>query len=297
MSFSTEQKNEIADQPFTKACCRRAELSGILTTKGSLLDGGGICLTLDRGVATEHAARLIKEVSAKEPEISPLPKGGRGSLVRAYSPALSRELGAFFAGGEFFHEKCAQCRTAFFRGVFLASGRMTDPSKQYRLEFHVKCDIARFTEMLEENGLSPLVSEKPKETLVYFRNSGYIEDFFALAGMNSTIFALMNSKIQGEIRNNVNRVANCETSNINKAVSASAQQISLIQELIDRDLISQLPDELKKTALLRLEHSDLSLSQLAAMITPSITKPGLSHRLRRITELAKELVERNKKRI
>ena len=131
--------------------------------------------------------------------------------------------------------------------------------------------------------------------IIYFRNSSAIEDFLALAAVNNTIFALMNAKIQGEIRNNVNRISNCETNNINKAVLASSGQIAVIQELVRTGLISQLPDELQKTALLRMEHSDLSLSQLAAIITPYISKPGLSHRLRRITELGKELLDRSKK--
>ena len=69
------------------------------------------------------------------------------------------------------------------------------------------------------------------------------------------------------------------------------KQIALIEELIKKGLISQLPDELAETARLRLEHSDLSLSQLAALTTPRISKPGLSHRLKKITEMAEALLE------
>jgi DNA-binding protein WhiA len=118
-----------------------------------------------------------------------------------------------------------------------------------------------------------------------------IEDFFAMANMNNTAFEIMNMKIQGELRNNANRIVNCETNNIDRAVSASMEQITLINELIKRDLISLLPDELASTARFRIDHQDMSLSQLAGAITPPISKSGLAHRLKKITEMAKAILE------
>jgi DNA-binding transcriptional regulator WhiA len=122
------------------------------------------------------------------------------------------------------------------------------------------------------------------------------EDFFALAGMNQLAFVLMNAKIQRELRNSANRIANCETNNITKAINASQSQIAILRELDAKGLMSQLPDELEKTARLRMEHDDLSLSQLAALMTPRVSKPGLSHRLKRITEIATSLLERSNKK-
>ena len=118
-----------------------------------------------------------------------------------------------------------------------------------------------------------------------------IEDFFAMANMNSAAFEIMNMKIQGELRNTANRIANCETNNIDRAVSASMQQISLIKELVRRGLLSLLPDELQYTARFRIEHQDMSLSQMAGAITPPISKSGLAHRLKKITEMAEAILE------
>lgn len=293
MSFSSEQKADILSQPIKSLCCKKALLSGIIASRGSLLDDC-VVLSISTRELAEQIAELVGEVYSKEHKISTMSGGGRGYILCFRSPAAHRTLTEFLGGGEFFAEKCRLCHSYFLRGIFLASGRMTDPTKQYILEFALKNSIDRFVELFEELGLSPKISKKPRETVVYFRNSSSIEDFFALASMNNTTFALMNAKIQGEIRNNVNRVANCETNNINKAVSASVGQIAIITELVRKGLISQLPDELQKTALLRMEHSDLSLSQLAALITPYISKPGLSHRLKRITELGKELLQSSK---
>ena len=294
MSFSSEQKAEIMSQPIKSLCCKRAFLCGVLTSRAELTEDG-IRVAVGTRELAEQISHIVHDAYTKQTVVTTLSGGGRGYSLSFKSPAAERVLTAFLDGGEFFAEKCRLCHSYFLRGIFIASGRITDPTKQYMLEFAVKNSTERFMELFSELGIEPKLSVKPKEKIIYFRNSSAIEDFLALAAVNNTIFALMNAKIQGEIRNNVNRISNCETNNINKAVLASSGQIAVIQELVRTGLISQLPDELQKTALLRMEHSDLSLSQLAAIITPYISKPGLSHRLRRITELGKELLDRSRK--
>ena len=296
MSFSTEQKSHIIAQPIKSKCCKKALLLGVLASRGAL-NGDEITVVVDSRGTAEFIAGLFSELYKKDAAIGTLPSGGRGYTVRLVQSELAGRVSRFLSGGaEPYEMKCQLCQGHFLQGVFIASGRMTDPTKQYMLEFFVKSATDRFVELFADIGLDPKISLKPHETVIYFRNSTTIEDFFALAGMNQATFALMNAKIQGEIRNNVNRVANCETNNINKAVSASAGQIAVIAELIRTGLISRLPDELQKTAVLRMEHSDLSLSQLAALITPYISKPGLSHRLKRITEIGRELLTGSKKK-
>lgn len=289
MSFCSEQKNEIITQPPKASCCKRAMLNGILAAKGELSDGG-ITLSVDGRATADFIAALVREIYSKEAVVSTSERGGRRLLVSFASPAAIRYLDAFSGGGECFTDKCPVCQSAFLRGLFLTAGRVCDPEKQYSLELLIPYSRERILAYLTELGLTPRVSRKPNEILIYFRKSSDLEDFFALAGMNNTAFAVMNAKINGELRNNVNRIINCTTSNIGKAVSASLQQIELIEQLIEKGLISKLPEELEATARLRLEHRDLSLSQLAAIITPKISKPGLSHRLKRITELARELL-------
>ena len=100
----------------------------------------------------------------------------------------------------------------------------------------------------------------------------------------------MNAKIEGELRNNANRVFNCDTNNIDKAVRASLKHISYISRLDEANLLSSLPEELEATARLRLLYKDYSLAQLAAISVPSISKSGLSHRLNKISEIAEKLL-------
>ena len=290
MSFSSEQKNEIVAQGIKSACCRRAFMQGVLF--GAKLDEGKIVLSFEQDSSITFVSSLVKEIYSRELQRVSSPKGGRRRLVSFDSKSAEKYVKATLCGDVAFKVGCPACESAFLRGLFLAYGRVSDPAKQYSLEFSLGDVTESGMKLFSELGFTPRLSKKPKETLVYFRNSSAIEDFFALAGMNSTVFAFMNAKIQGEIRNNANRVANCETNNIGKAVSASMDVISVIEELDAKGLLSQLPEELESTARARMEYKHLSLSQLAAIITPPITKSGLSHRLKKIAEIASGLIRR-----
>ena len=182
----------------------------------------------------------------------------------------------------------------FLKGIFLACGRVSDPEKQYNLEFALSERIEKLDVFLNSIGISLKHIRRRNEEILYSKHSGVVEDFFAAAGMNTTAFDLMNSKIENEIRNNVNRVRNCETNNILKAVSSSMKQIAAIEELERANLLSTLPEELEVTARLRLNHKDLSLAQLSSISVPPISKSGISHRLNKIIDISSRLLSKNK---
>ena len=288
MSFSTDQKKEIINDIPRSQCCRRALVEGVIASHAASSDNE-IFISLDSTETIEFLSPMINEIYAKEPKEVKSPKGGRRKLISFDSKSCERYIESLVSRISF-TSRCPQCESSFLKGVFLAGGRVSDPEKQYSLEFFLGKNTDRFVDFFREHGMTPRISDKKNERLIYFKNSSEIEDFFALSGMNSTAFVFMNKKIQGEIRNNVNRVANCEINNIGKAVSASMNQIAQIEELISRGLLSYLPDELMETALLRMKHKDLSLSRLASIITPPISKQGLSHRLKKISEIAEELL-------
>ena len=293
MSFASEQKLDIMSHELRSNCCKRAYIEGIISASHTL-DGEDIVLSLDSLATAEYVAKLIHDMFSKDSTIYSPKQGGRVKLLRFTAKSVLSYLTAFFEGKTVHTAKCPMCRSAYLRGVFLASGRVSDPSKQYLLEFSVKSCQDRFVDLFEEMGLTPRVSVKPRESVIYFKRSDEIEDFFATAGMNQANFALMNAKIQSELRNNANRIANCETNNIDRAVTSSIDIVHTIRELMSRGMLSQLPDELEATARMRVEFPDLSLSQLAARITPPVTKSGLSHRLKRISDMAKTILERKK---
>ena len=293
MSFSQKQKADIISQPIKTSCCKTAFLQGVLAARGHAVDGE-IHISIDGLESIEYVTNLIFDIYSKSAEVTSPKSGGRRKLLIFHAKSAEKYLNEINNGKMLHHEKCDLCLSSFLKGVFLASGRVSDPAKQYSLEFSVGVRVAAFSDFFEDIGLVPRVSEKKNESVVYFRNSTHLEDFFALAGMNQTAFDIMNAKIQGELRNTANRIVNCETNNIDRAVSASMSQIALIEELMEKGLLSLLPEELQSTARFRMENKDMSLSQLAGAITPPISKSGLSHRLKKITEMA-EAVLKDKK--
>ena len=288
MSFSQAQKENIITQQYKSACCRRALLYGILFPKATLAEGV-ITLSLESEQLCEFLSKLTQEFFSKTLEVSKRIGGGRGKTLSFTSYAYMRYLREISEGGEPFVRKCQYCSQAFLKGIFLSSGRVSDPEKQYSIEFSPKVRVDETREIFSEIGIPLSKTRRGNEDILYTRNSTVIEDFFAASGMNVTAFSLMNEKIEKEIRNNVNRVRNCETNNIDKAVASSLKQITAIEELAEANLISTLPDELQKTAKLRMEYKDLSLSQLAQKSSEAITKSGLTHRLNKIIKIASEI--------
>lgn len=187
--------------------------------------------------------------------------------------------------------KCASCAQYFIAGLFVSRGSVTDPEKRYHLDLRFKTDeaaesIARY---LRDGGLSPKSGKRRGCSIVYFKESGAIEDFLAFAGANSAAFDMMNSKIVRELRGNANRVVNCDTANIKKTLEASGRSLSIINEMIESGAIEKLPRELKETALLRVKYEQLTLGELGERHEKPISKSGVKHRLEKITELYESL--------
>lgn len=288
MSFLDEQKREIMSAQY-KSCCKHAMLMGMLFSKAALKDSEVIA-SLENKEVFDYFSSLIKELLMKD--VSPIKSesGGRRFVFSFSSPAAIKYLTSIVDTDKYYNEKCPLCRSSFLRGVFLSSGRMTNPKKQYRLEFAPSQRIDKLSEFFALNGMHFLRTQRRNEDIIYTSNSGLLEDFFATIGLNSITFMLINSKIENEFKNTANRIRNCETNNIDKTISASLKWVNAIEALDKANLLSTLPEELEKTARLRLEFKDYSLARLAAEFSPPISKPGLSHRLNKILEIYENLL-------
>jgi DNA-binding protein WhiA len=289
-SFCIEQKEEIMAQLPKSSCCRRALLYGIIAVRGEC-DQNEITVGLDNARLADAVCLLVGEFFGKRCVFLPKAKGGRSVFVFFESPSCARFIREIVSSHSMNPlPKCHACAPCFLQGIFVACGRISDPQKQYCLELLPKTREKALLNYLSRIGIEVKRTERSGAPVLYLKNSGAIEDFFALAMMNATAFRMMNAKIESDIRNTANRVANCETNNIEKAVAASSRQIAAIEELAKKGLLSSLSEELEKTARLRLEHRDLSLTQLAALCVPPITKPGLSHRLNKIVSIADRML-------
>lgn len=294
MSFCEEQKREVISAQYKNSCCKMALICGALAAKASVSDDGYVEMMTSSADAREFLSALASEIYNADVSVTSDKRGGRGKKIRFKSHSAEKFVSKIKNhNGLLYNPHCGMCKSAFLRGAFLVSGRVTDPQKQYALEFSFSEDSAEhFYSFLSDNGIELKRMCKDGREVLYTKNSAAIEDFFGLASMNSTAFSIMNSKIKSELRNDANRVANCETNNIDKAVNTAMRQVTLISALDSAGLLGALPEELAVTARLRLEYNSLSLSQLAAKFTPSISKPGLSHRLNKIEQIGKELLEK-----
>ncbi len=289
-SFSSSQKADIISAQIKNPCCRRAMLDGVLCAKGRINEDS-IEISVENDAIAEYIGALIKEAFLKAPKISVPKSGGRCRIITFSSSAAEKYLAntkdklSFI---EICRQKCAGCHAFFWKGVFLSCGRVTDPDKEFLLEFSLGDHIEQFKSLFSEQEIVPLEIVRRSEHILYFKRKSDIQDFFATAGMNNTVFSLLDSFIKTEMRESANRISNCETHNIMRAVDASQKHVNAINDLIEANLLSSLPEELEKTAKLRLSNPDLTLSQLAAISVPPITKPGLSHRLNKILQMAEK---------
>lgn len=289
MSFSSEQKNAIIEKNSKSQCCRRAMLGGALFAKG-YSSGDSVSLSVERRECCDFIAKLVKEFYGKDCQIQRASDGGRRYVLSFLSHSASNYISEIQNNGTLYTAKCDGCQAAFLKGVFLLSARATDPSEHYSIHFSLGERSERFAEYLRGLDIAPLIFESKNGKVVYYKDSALIESFYGYAGMNNAMFALIDARFVGEIRKNSVRVANCETNNIKKAVDAAGKQLDIIIALDEANLLSSLPDDLEATARLRLLHRDMSLAQLAAISTPPISKPGLSHRFKKIIEIGERLL-------
>ena len=281
-------KDAIAGEEIKNGCCRRALLSGFLAASGRAGEQDIIA-----PVATEAVfsglSLIIREVYSTDTELKAREKGGRGRLLSFRSVSAYKFLSKITDDThltELFKPKCQSCRAAFLRGVFLAAGRISNPEKQFSLEFSFGERAMLFKRILTDLSVEPRLTVRASDTVLYYRSGSQIEDFLALAGINDAVFVVINAMIKKESRNMANRISNCETNNIGKSIDAARKYINAIEDLEEAKLLSSLPDDLERTARLRLEYSDLSLFQLSKVAVPPISKSGLSHRLNKILEYA-----------
>lgn len=187
------------------------------------------------------------------------------------------------------------CKRAYIRGAFIASGSLSDPEKTYHLEFVNLYESHGRDLMALINGfdMDSKMIQRKKYFVVYLKEGRQIVDLLNIVEAHVALMELENLRILKEMRNNVNRIVNCETANLNKTVSASVKQLDDINMIDEHMGIHQLPENLEQVAIARRENPDASLKELGQMIEPSVGKSGVNHRLRKIGAIAQKLREQH----
>ncbi len=301
MSFSFDTKNELCKLPVQRRCCAQAEAYGILLYCHTFSSSEVRIITENPNFALRLPRLFQRAFDLRFDRQPDLNRGEGGKMVfqiteqkklnhiidlLGYAPRQSLALHINFAMVE---EEC--CRAAFLRGCFFAGGSVTDPSKRYHLEMtssHLQAS-RELEVLLRESGYPPKSVARNGSSVTYFKQSDQIEDFLTLIGAPVAAMRIMSTKLEKGIRNSVNRRLNCDSANLDKAVEAAQSQGASIRKLEAAGHLEKLPDKLQKTAALRLAYPELSLSELAEMFDPPVTKSCLNHRLRKLMELAERL--------
>jgi DNA-binding protein WhiA len=178
------------------------------------------------------------------------------------------------------------CAQAFIRGAFLTGGFAAKPDKKYHLEIltpHVALS-RQLASLLSEFDLPPKFAERAGHKALYYKSSELIEDFFTLCGAPLCAMKIMETKVEKDVRNNVNRKVNCETANTVKTANAAVFQRGMIERLMERPEWDELPGALRDAAFMRLEYPEDTLRELAERA--GVSKSGMNHRIRQLMELA-----------
>ena len=143
--------------------------------------------------------------------------------------------------------------------------------------------------LLEKCGIENVgITKKGSGTIVYIKDGEGISQVLALIGANNAMLRFEETRVIKETRNNINRIVNCETANLNKTIDASVEQIKNIKLLKHKHKFHTLPENLQEIAELRIKNPDASYEELGKMLAKPIGKSGVSHRLNRINQIANE---------
>ncbi len=184
---------------------------------------------------------------------------------------------------------------AFLRGVFVCCGSVTDPKKEYHLEMVLpeRARIDPLKGFIGEHGIKIKSTIRNKSEVLYAKTSEIIEDFLTYIGAGIHALEIMQVKIEKDIRNRANRCVNCDSANLDKTVAASEKSRRDIEYIIETAGLESLSAELRETALLRLDNPESSLSELCGMLSEGKARPisrsGLNHRLKKLSQIAEEL--------
>lgn len=307
MSYSSETKEELCRLEPDSVCCLLAELSGIVSAAGSVIYRGGgdkrLSIETENSSVARRVFRLLRDVFDVQPELVTVKRARLGGRS-AHRIEIAGDEASFVLEGcgiqmmlrrgvprEVTVRKC--CRMAFLRGVFLASGSVTDPEKEYHLEFVLgdEAFAAALQKLIARFDLDAHMTTRRQMSLVYLKGQNEITDMLSIFGAQSARFAMEDAFIRKELRNNANRAVNCDSANMERAIAAAARQAEAIERLIRTVGESSLPPALLETGKLRMQHPEASLEELGRLLDPPVGKSGVNHRLRRLERMAAELEE------
>lgn len=299
MSFAAQVKTELCKDALGKKCCALAEAYGVLLY-ANCFSPHLIRIMTESDALAARLPRLFRrafglgfdvlppeEKTGKRSFLITDPKSIR-TIFAAYGYDAARSV-AHHINLALVESDCD--RIAFLRGAFLAGGSVTDPAKRYHMEFVTShASVSReLHALLLEMEFSPKDSTRGSNYLTYFKQSSAIEDLLTTMGAPLAAMEVMEAKVEKHMANAMNRLTNCDMANADKVTGAARQQLEAIRLIESGPGLDALPQVLQDTALLRIANPACSLTDLAQLSYPPVTKSCMNHRLRKLVEYAQSL--------
>ena len=278
MSFASQAREEIARRSLQKDCCVRAAAYGIACF-AKYFDASGLVLQTEQELTTQVASQLFARCGVQGDIIEKQRPSGVVYEFSIRTPEQVARMHELFGttGTETSLQidpgliRCQTCVSAYIGAAFLCSGTVTDPQKEYNIEF-----------LTRRNGVN----------LVYVKSCDNVERILSFMGAAEASAQLSAQKAVKQMRNQINRHTNCDTANLGKTARANAQTLKAIRFLEAQGALKMLPEALRQAAAQRLEYPDLSLTALCGCFDPPMSKSGLSHRMKKLEALADALRQR-----
>lgn len=313
MSFSSKVKGELSLHFGNGRHCEIAEAAAFVNICGQIGSfGSHFCLKIqsENFLAIKKCFTLCRNTFNIKPDLS-IKSSGKKRGTRVYTLLVRQHQQAepILRATGLLHAENAQdrierriyppvvssicCRRAFIRGAFIAAGSVSDPEKNYHLEFvsGERSMAEQLRELINSFGLDAKMVERKEHFVVYLKEGEQIVDLLNVMGAPLALMDLENVRIVKEVRNDVNRRVNCETANLNKVVGAAVKQLEDIAYIEKTIGLSNLPEQLEEMARIRLEYPDKSLKELGSYFMTPVGKSGVNHRLRKISSIAETLRE------
>lgn len=299
VSFSASVKSEICRISSMKRCCALAQCFGILLYSNCFGADAIRIITESREFAL-ILPKLFKKAFSVDFDVYPsLESSGKLSfqivdvdkietIMDAYGFDAKDTL-ALHINLPVVEDDC--CKSAFLRGAFLSGGSVTDPSKGYHMEFTTTHQIVArecFALVQEALGFTPKLTKRGGGHVLYLKQSDRIADFLTYLGAPVAAMGIIEAKLEKELNNEVNRRCNCDEANTSKVVEAAQVQFAAVRKLREVGVFEHLPAKLQQAAIARENNPESSLTELASMMEPPITKPAMNHRLKKLIQMAQE---------
>lgn len=290
MSFSKSIKEELSKiSNLSNKDVVKAELLGYLITNNISLKSNKIKYSTESEYNINRFAKLLNNLNISKYEID---IQGKVFTINVKEKIEFDELDYIDAKLILNNNIIEFCNSeilekALIRGSFLGSGSINNPERIYHLEviYSNEQNLEYVLNILKKYN----IQMKKLNNTLYLKEGEEISKFLAFIGANSSVLKFEEIRVIRDMRNNVNRLVNCETANLNKTINAALKQIDDINLIKKMKKFNELPDNVQEVANLRLENPEISLVELGKMLTNPVGKSGVNYRFKVISELAEEL--------